>query len=473
MQFIYYNTSTGSIRLLIDGVLRQFENMNAFFSVYSGEIAKLGKISFENDSDLTYQVINNAPLKEAFTGLFKVNGDAAVYLRDDLGTGKPYYRPFRDVWTLASYGFNLQLIQLLDHHPDSSEVGPIINIPSKTLFNNYLSPTSLSGNLANYVPQINQSGFTTILITGFGVVSDGTRSHLGDLSFGQDTDTPGQGMVLVRNGVFNPNNVPAVAAYEKNLEAIKLNGVKGSVNQLMLSIGGWDWAFSCVYGVLNPKPNGNGGYTFSNVDSLITNFKVLKENIPSIDGIDMDNEDLSPYTPIPGGNGKPQPVPPVPPEANKAMYEALFIKFVEIVAEAGFNVTFCPYENMDFWSHCLKNLNTNNQYPVSGYYLQTFAGKNPNITDPLSWLIPKLPQNDPKNPPLIPNGFIVPGFFSQTNPPTTPADITTNMDKWKKAGYALCGGSLYFEAHPHSMNFPDYSAVMEIVPSYPYCPGNS
>ena len=61
------------------------------------------------------------------------------------------------------------------------------------------------------------------------------------------------------------------------------------------------------------------------------------------------------------------------------------MKFCEIVFEQGFQVTFCPYDNLDKWKYCMKTLWDSGRHP-SGWNLQCYSGGGGNRDDLSGWL---------------------------------------------------------------------------------------
>jgi len=105
---IYHNTGTGRLSLYLDGVLRDFPDMNTFFAVYSGNVDQLGRTKYTNDNEHNLKF---GPKLSAGIGLYQVSGKPEIYFLDDMGTGTFVYRHIVSMEVLNSYGFNMALVK--------------------------------------------------------------------------------------------------------------------------------------------------------------------------------------------------------------------------------------------------------------------------------------------------------------------------------------------------------------------------
>lgn len=183
-----------------------------------------------------------------------------------------------------------------------------------------------------------------------------------------------------------------------------------SVNRLLFSVG-----------------SGGGPTDFTNIQTLITrfgtgsdsplykNFAKLLEVIPSIDGIDFDDEDLYDQDTI--------------------------VQFSLMLKAIGYQqITFCPYMEMSFWAGCLKELQAEAPGLVTAYNLQCYAGGGGNVYALPQWI-------DSIAPVLGPGAahFILPGLWSRNGTGCTsgecPDQMQTQYAGWKSLG--IGGGFIW------------------------------
>lgn len=194
----------------------------------------------------------------------------------------------------------------------------------------YASGVIYPGN-AGTITDLTGSGFSTLIAWAMHVDASG------NLSF---NNTP-----IVTNGVYVGD-----ASWPGFFAGVK--GAGSSVTQLYFSIGGWAVGdFPHIKALLNTYGTGSS-------NPLYVNLQALKAAIPSIDGIDLDDETLY--------------------DQNTT------VNFSCMLNALGFAVTFCPYSNMSFWTGCLSA--TNAQVPgcIVGFNLQCYAGGAGN--DPATWI---------------------------------------------------------------------------------------
>ena len=129
-----------------------------------------------------------------------------------------------------------------------------------------------------------------------------------------------------------------------------LMGTGSTISQMEASIGGYTTNdFLNIKNIYN-----NNNNSFDNTP-LKSNFELFKKTFPMITLIDMDAEG---------------------PDAGNYDQDS-FVAFCKmlIASDIGFDITFCPYENNDFWVNSLQALNgTSNTGPVKWWNLQCYAG---------------------------------------------------------------------------------------------------
>ena len=179
------------------------------------------------------------------------------------------------------------------------------------------------------VDDLKASGFTTCIAWAMHV------SAGGDLSF---NDTP----ILDGTGYIGDPAWPDLLA--------SLKQGTTSVDRLIFSVGGWGVGdFPNIQTLIQSQGTGP-------TSTLYKNFAALKKAIPAIDAIDFDDESL--YDP------------------------ATTVAFSQMLGELGYQVTFCPYSNTDFWVGCLNQLEQSNPGLVTGFNLQCYAGGGGNTPGP-------------------------------------------------------------------------------------------
>lgn len=188
-------------------------------------------------------------------------------------------------------------------------------------------------NLAANADAIKNAGWTSIMVSLFQVDSAGSININGttiiDGTYVGESDWPNQ------------------------LAALKTGG---TIKTLLATFGGWDSAFANIQTIYEDNGNSFAGTT------LEKNCQVFRSTFPAFDLIDMDVE----YP-----NGQPE--------------NALdcIIAFCEMWINAGFGVTFCPYESPDFWADALAAIEGKYPGAVKWYNLQCYAGGGGN--NPSDW----------------------------------------------------------------------------------------
>lgn len=230
------------------------------------------------------------------------------------------------------------------------------------------------------IADLKASGFTTIVAWALHV------SATGDLIFNDPTIVSGG------NYVGDPG-WPGLLA--------ELKQGQTSVNRLVFSIGGWGVGdFPNIQALIQSQGTGPGSI-------LYRNFAALKEAIPTLDAIDLDDETL--YD------------------------EATTVAFSRMLGALGYNVTFCPYASPDFWTGCLAEIESQSPGLVTGFNLQCYAGGSGN--QPQQWIdaiASAMPPGFPAS------GFVYPGLWCRNGPGcasgTCPAGVTAEFRDWQPSG---------------------------------------
>lgn len=229
------------------------------------------------------------------------------------------------------------------------------------------------------INDLKASGFTTVIAWSVHV------STSGDLIYNNPT--------IVSDGQYiGDSGWPGLLADLKQ---------GGSVNNLLFSIGaGGVQDFHHIQSLIESQGTGP--------DSILyKNFEALKDAIPDIDGIDLDDEDLYDQKTI--------------------------VEFSQMLNGLGYNVTFCPYSDPGFWVDCLYALNINTPGLVTRFNLQCYSGGAGN--DPQTWI--NAIQNKMGDG-FDAKGFVYPGLWcrhgDQCGEGQCPDSITSQLAVWKPEG---------------------------------------
>ncbi len=240
------------------------------------------------------------------------------------------------------------------------------------------------------IDDLKASGFTTVLAWSVHVNATNADLTLNDT-------------VIVTDGTYVGD-----PAWPGLLAQLKTGTT--SVNRLLFSVG-----------------SGGGPTDFSNIGQLMArfgtgptsplykNFETLLNTIPSIDGIDFDDED--------------------------AYDQNIVVPFAQMLATIGYKqITFCPYEDMQFWSGCLAALQNSNPGLVTCYNLQCYAGGSINVY--------QIPQWIASIKPILGDGaaaFINPGLWSRNGSGCVDGECPDQMQAqykgWKSDG--IGGGFIW------------------------------
>ena len=193
------------------------------------------------------------------------------------------------------------------------------------------------------IDTIRLSGLTTVILWAVHIGRPQiSGQQYGDLIFNNAPD------LFVSQGKFNPGSSSAIAAWPGQIA--QLMQAPSKVSKILFSIGGWGVEdFTSIQYML--------GHGLKKV--LVENFAVLRSAFPSVAGIDLDCEE--------------------------DVLRDVIVAFSEILFEAGFFVTFCPYINPSYWRDCMHALWQGGK-KISWWNLQCYAGGNYNRSDLTPWL---------------------------------------------------------------------------------------
>lgn len=228
-------------------------------------------------------------------------------------------------------------------------------------------PGLLYASSSEHRDKLKNSGFTTAILWALHVSPSGTLYNGGS-----------KNVDLIKGGqyVADPN-------WPQHLADIM---TPAGVNKILISIGGWGATdFEHMKNLIFPSPGDYPNNPQIGSDTILyKNFKALKDNVPSIVGVDFDDESLydKPTT----------------------------VAFSQLLNTIGFEVTFCPYTSKSYWIDCLKAVDTSASGAVTGFNLQCYSGGSGN--SPSDWIsaIKKAMGDD-----FNIEGFLTPGLSSVHN----------------------------------------------------------
>lgn len=199
-----------------------------------------------------------------------------------------------------------------------------------------LGPATIGGEISF----MRQSGFTTIVIGMFHIGNPevAKNTQLGDIIFNGDRP------LVIRDGKYVAN------APDWPGQIAQLKQGTTSVTKVYACFGGGGTVqdFSTIKSIYE-----NNGKSFKGT-MLQKNLEVFRRVFPAFDGIDMDCEDI--YD-LPS-----------------------FVAFCDLMIGLGFDITFCPYQDPQFWNAALAKVSTAHRGAVKWWNLQCYdggAGNNP------------------------------------------------------------------------------------------------
>ena len=237
------------------------------------------------------------------------------------------------------------------------------------------------------IDDLKASGFTTVVACAVHV------STAGDLIYNDPT--------VVSGGTY-----VGPAAWPGQLTGLKKGTT--SVNRLLFSIGGRGTSdFANIQSLIQSQGTGPNSI-------LYKNFQALKAAIPTIDGIDLDDE--SNY------------------DQDSTVAFSLMLKTL------GYQVTFCPYTETDYWLDCLYSLNKQAPGLVTGFNLQCYAGGAG--SNPRTWIEAVSKKMGSR---FDASGFVFPGLWCSNGDGCTqgqcPDSIASQFASWKPDG--IQGGFIW------------------------------
>jgi hypothetical protein len=193
------------------------------------------------------------------------------------------------------------------------------------------NPTPLPAVIAD----LKASGFTTVVEWGLQLSAATSGPTVGDLQLNE---------VIVSNGEYvgDPSWPASLASLMEG---------ETSVNRLLFSVLGYNGGtFPTIQRLIREQGTGP-------TSILYRNFAALKAAIPTIEGIDLDDESL--------------------------LDQPTTVAFSLMLGRIGFNVTFCPFGSTDFWVGCLAEIEAQAPGLVTAFNLQCYSGGTGQ--DPLAW----------------------------------------------------------------------------------------
>ena len=286
-----------------------------------------------------------------------------------------------------------------------------------------MSPTDIAKNLSTF----EASGFNVLILSLFHIGrSDAPNlAGVGDIIF---NGAPS----VVHNGKYQLDGT-----WKANLAKLKSSG---KVEKIFCSIGGANnviFDFRTIqelvvgptasdpypqYTTNGHEPNPNITYGTGTDSTLYKNFLALKQALPSVDGIDLDNEETYSVT------------------------EDVMNQFTKMLINIGFEITFCPYNNQAFWNSTFETIYEYKKEAVQWWNLQCYAGGGGN--DPALWATSLYNQMKAKYPKFDATKYMIPGLaarFYNTQDQRwegdCPPSICTNFSGW--ANPNLPGGFIW------------------------------
>lgn len=189
-------------------------------------------------------------------------------------------------------------------------------------------------NAANNIRELQNSGFTEVIVWSVEVKSNGDLNLNGEFP-------------LTSNGVYIGGQLhPDFAA---NMAALK----QGNVKRITLSIGSsnvGDW--QDIVALINSQGTGPGSI-------LYQDFQALKTAIPALDAIDFDDEN--------------------------SYDESTTVQFAVMLGKLGYHVLPDAYTNSSYWTSLVSEINSQLPGTVDGVHLQVYAGGAGNNPCASSW----------------------------------------------------------------------------------------
>ncbi len=262
--------------------------------------------------------------------------------------------------------------------------------------------------IKNNVTKLQNTGLTTAILWAVhvGARNNEIKHQYGDLIYNNDKGQPEN--LFISQGVFNPKKNSQTGAWPEYVAKLK----QGGVSKVFFSIGGGGVSdFTTIEYMLTHNMT---NVLAENLQALRTAFTDKNTKKCVIDGFDLDCEE--------------------------GVSQDTIVKFSALLFKLKFAVTFCPYEDWDFWKGCMKTL-WDNGGKVSWWNLQCYDGGSPNRdpkrmtkwVDALAEVVGK--QAAPS--------FLLPGLAVMGSGPNEqcPSGICQTLSTWKD--HKLGGGWLW------------------------------
>ncbi|BDI34313.1 hypothetical protein CCAX7_63640 [Capsulimonas corticalis] len=216
-------------------------------------------------------------------------------------------------------------------------------------------------NATNNINEIKNSGFKEVIVWNIQVHSNG------DLNFNGEFPLCSNGSYV--GGSTHPD-------FAGNMASLK----QGTVQRITFSVGSSNVGdFQDVRDLINSQGTGSGSI-------LYRNFQALKNAIPSLDCIDLDDENC--YD------------------------QSTMTQFCVMLGNLGYVVALDPYTNGSFWTTVASQVNSQRGGTIDSVHLQCYSGGGGN--NPCSWNFGGIP--------------VYPGVDSGAN---SPSSVQTLMTNWK------------------------------------------
>jgi hypothetical protein len=209
-----------------------------------------------------------------------------------------------------------------------------------------LYPTNT--NSGNFVTAIREAGFNTVITGLYHIGRDfdiNPTQLLGDIYFNDTLVFSGQG---IQPGDPLSKRYVGHADWPDLIASLTATSGQGfPVRLVEASIGGASKVIYDFRAIEKIYVQNNQSFEGTNLQA---NFQAMKQVIPTINFIDMDNE-----------------------ETSVASCES-FVAFCQMLTKIGYDLTFCPYTDVAFWNEAEGALNTTTSYPVKWWNLQCYDG---------------------------------------------------------------------------------------------------
>jgi hypothetical protein len=220
-------------------------------------------------------------------------------------------------------------------------------------------------NAASHIAELKNAGFTEVVVWNMAV------STAGDLNFNGE-------FPVCANGSYTGGATHS--DFVGNMAILK----QGSVRRVTFSVGSSNVGdFQHIRDLINAQGTGS-------TSALYKNFAALKAAIPSLDTIDLDDENC---------------------------YDtATMVKFCVMLSDLGYTVALDPYQNSGFWTGVASQVNSQRPGTIDEVHLQCYSGGGGN--SPCSWNFGGIP--------------VYPGLDSGSQ---NPSQVSSTLAGWK----STCG----------------------------------